>query len=342
MTQGATTDSSVHIDPSIPFWDFPLSGLGSPSNIEGLYESVFLNDLQNQPSFRTLLHELKKYPKLLLRHDFESPFAHYSLFDNDVSDMATLEKSAMAICCGSALATTDASHFARHMMNLERERLIESYPKYQCMHQWDALHAMLVYEVLELIISSNQAKDSWKKRAQSKGLRAPFLARMTREFIRSHSNPDSNLTSRANIAGKSFTEWGVAETARRTIFLSNIVHFFSNCDLETGEQSMYYEPLDDDFVLNLPLPSTSPLWMARTDKEWEDTAEYQLNDAFCFENRDISIIGMAPSQLTLKLILKEFSKEELQSWAIHQGGVGVEGSDALRNFVILCALEQFG
>lgn len=341
MTQGATTNSSVHIDPSIPFWDFPLSGLDSPSNIDGLYGSVFLEDQQSQSSFRSLLHELKKYPTLLLRHGFQSPFAHHSLFDNDVPDMATLEKSAMAICCGSALATADASHFARHMMNLERERLIESYPTYQCMHQWDALHAMLVYEILELIISSNQAKDSWKKRAQSKGLRSPFFARMTREFIRSHSNPESNLISRPNIGDKSFTEWGVAETARRTIFLSNIVHFFSNRGLETGEPSLYYEPLDDDFVLNLPLPSTSPLWIARTDKEWKDTAEYQLNDAFPFESRDISTIGIAPTRLTLNKILKQFSKEELKSWAIHQG-VGFEGSDALRNFVILCALEQYG
>lgn len=46
------------------------------------------------------------------------------------------------------------------------------------MQQWDALHAMLLYEVLELRESLGDELEAWKHKSKVKGLRSPFLLKV--------------------------------------------------------------------------------------------------------------------------------------------------------------------
>lgn len=42
------------------------------------------------------------------------------------------------------------------------------------MEQWDALHAMLLYEILEMGIAPVDESESWKQKRRTKGLKSPF------------------------------------------------------------------------------------------------------------------------------------------------------------------------
>lgn len=50
------------------------------------------------------------------------------------------------------------------------------------MQQWDALHAMLVYESLEIRESLDDESEEWKLAPIFKGLGCPFLLKVQRPF----------------------------------------------------------------------------------------------------------------------------------------------------------------
>jgi hypothetical protein len=208
------------------------------------------------------------------------------------------------------------------------------------MHQWDALHAMLVYSILELRASHAEGNDGWKQKSCSKGLKAPFLVKMTRVLIQSHNLPGENLTSQSHLSMQTFQQWTTTETARRTIFLANIVHFLSNHDPETGETSPYYEPLDDELILDMPLPCARTLWAARTEQEWRLAMKDLQTDSSPADEDLSSELHLMPVGLTLKYLLTEFSHDTLHSSLKSDFGLG--GSNELRGFIVLCALKQFG
>ncbi|KAJ6157967.1 hypothetical protein N7470_005559 [Penicillium chermesinum] len=288
-----------------------------------------------------MIDVLKKYPSALLQHGFCSPFLHHSLYEENVADMATLAKSAMAVCFGSALETADGARFARQAMTLERQRIIEAFPASECMQQWDLLHAMLLYEVLGIRIASESVKAPWKLTSYSKSMQAPFLVKMARGFIHSHLHaPGSTLMAAPGLETQDLAGWSVAETARRTIFLANAIHFLSSIDPNTGHTSPYYEPLNDELVLNLPLPCSHALWSARTEQEWQGTEEYsqcQGNDLQAPEDFATAFY-VRPGGQTLNGLLTRFPKQYLDTFLL---GPGFNGSDELRSFVIRCALYQF-
>ena len=292
-----------------------------------------------QYSLQNLAQVLQQYPKSLLRDDFASPFLHRSLYDEDVPDMTTLAKTSMAVCCASATETADGAHFARRAMDVERQRLIQSYPSYLCMQQWDALHAMLLYGILELRSSLSPQQDEWKQKSYSKGLKDPFLAKMTQSFIQTYLNtPGFNLLSNSE-PSQTWEQWAVSETARRTIFLANLLHFLSNHDLQTGKPSLYYEPLDEELICNMPLPCSHALWTARTEQDWRLTMEYCQNNAS--PTTDLSsAFHLGSGCFSLRYLLTNFSSDYLQAMVVQNIGFG--GSDQLRSFIILCALKQFG
>lgn len=329
IMQGAGQNA---IDP-LAFLDFPIVELEHPLNGSTSTSTI-------QYSMEHLVQVLQQYPKSLLRDDFNSPFLHRSLYDEDVPDMTTLAKTSMAICCGSAMETVDGARFARHAMDAERQRLIQSFPMAMCMQQWDALHAMLVYGVLELRSSLQPRDDAWKQKSHFRGLKDPFLAKMTRSFVQSHLDvPGFDLTSTATRPSQTWEQWSVAETARRTIFLANLLHFLSNHDLESGESLPYYEPLNDELIYSMPLPCDHILWTARTEQDWRVAMDY------CQKNAPPSIADLPSTfhlgqgSFTLQYVLCNFSKDYLQTTLVHHVGFG--GSDELRNFIILCALKQF-
>ncbi|KAJ5905014.1 uncharacterized protein N7473_001930 [Penicillium subrubescens] len=292
-----------------------------------------------QYPLRDLIRVLEQYPRNLLRDDFTPPSLHRSLYDENVPDIATLARTSMAVCCGSAMETAEGARFAKHAMEVERQRLIASYRTYSCMHQWDALHAMLVYSVLELRASLAEGNDGWKQKSCSKGLKAPFLVKMTRDFIRSHTVPEENLTAQAYTPVQSFQQWATTETARRTIFLANIVHFLSNHDPETGEPSPYYEPLDDELVLSMPLPSAHTMWAARTEQEWRQAMKSLETASSPDGEYPSSEVHPAQKGLTLGYYLSEYPHETLHNYLKYHCGLG--STDELRSFIVLCALKQF-
>ena len=138
----------------------------------------------------------------------------------------------------------------------------------------------------------------------------------------------------------------VTETVRRTIFLANIVNFFSNRDLGSGKQSPYYEPLDDEFVMNMPLPCSHALWSARTEDEWTrlkmqlpEPSPAASDPSFDFNPLLPESLSLGSSQNSIKFFLSKVSKDYLRmNWC---KSIGFGDSDELRYFIILCALEQF-
>ncbi|CAL5874264.1 uncharacterized protein PFLUO_LOCUS8552 [Penicillium psychrofluorescens] len=226
-------------------------------------------------------------------------------------------------------------------MDAERRRLIDAYPSYQCMQQWDALHAMLVYEILELKASSQQETESWKQKPNRKGLKSPFLAKMTQYYTNCHlETPSEDLLASSGVSPmQTLEQWRVAETSRRTIFLAHVVHFLSNYDFKSGKQSIYYEPLDDDMLLNLPLPCSHALWTARNEQEWKFTIEFQQNNIPPMTGVPSASHSLGAAGMTLQHLLSNFNKEFLRTIFTRSSGFG--GSDELRDLIVLCALEQF-
>ena len=51
-------------------------------------------------------------------------------------------------------------------------------PSYQCMQQWDAIHAMLIYESLELKQSIGDESGAWRLTAPVRGLGMGFLLKV--------------------------------------------------------------------------------------------------------------------------------------------------------------------
>ena len=244
------------------------------------------------------------------------------------------------------------------------------------MEQWDALHAMLVYELLEFREAYTDLSDSSRQNPRVKGLQLPFIVKVRgrsrifvpRDQILAHSivalqmaqcfsksypeirNPDQRvfLDSRAGMKspGKSpWHKWMITETARRTIFLAHIVNFFCNRDLESGKQSPYYEPLDDDLIMNMPLPCSHTLWTIRTEDEWTRCMKQQHEPSALASD---SILGFnapmpeSPSleslQPTIKSILSKVTKDYLRKNSCK--GVGFGDSEELRRLLIVCVLEQ--
>ncbi|KAJ5606620.1 hypothetical protein N7510_009401 [Penicillium lagena] len=293
-----------------------------------------------ESTLRGLVHLVCQYPQSLLRDEYCTPFLHQGMYDENTPDITTLEKTSMAICCGAAMETQDGARFTRRTMEVERRRLIDSYPTYRCMRQWDALHAMLVYEILELNASLQQETESWKQKPNAKGLKSPFLAKMTKYYTRCHlEDPSEDLLAPLGVSPmQTFEQWRVAETSRRTIFLAHIVHFLSNYDFKSGKQSIYYEPLDDNMLRNLPLPSSHTLWTARNEQEWSYTMEFQQNNIPPMTTDPSASHSVGVAGMTLQHLLSKFNKEFLRTSFTRSPGLG--GSDELRDLIVLCALEQ--
>ncbi|KAJ5190181.1 uncharacterized protein N7498_009166 [Penicillium cinerascens] len=124
-----------------------------------------------------------------------------------------------------------------------------------CMQMWDTLRAMLVYGVLDLQAYPSRRKGDWKQSSYCKDLKDPFLVQMSRALsARIGETPHEDLLSASTHALQQLEHWTVAETARRTIFLSNIVHFLSSHDPQNRKPSPYCEPLDLRLIRNMPFP----------------------------------------------------------------------------------------
>lgn len=130
----------------------------------------------------------------------------------------------------------------------------------------------------------------------------------------------------------------MAETARRMLFLANIVNYYASKDPSTDELSPYYEPLDDGLICNLSLPSSTAAWTARSEEDWLGTmaSEKRLhnNDGDSVESTALNANGM-----TLNTLFSSYTKDDLRS--NFDGECGMQGSDSFRRLVVRCAVDQY-
>ena len=76
---------------------------------------------------RTSVDVLGQYPSLLLSIDFSSPFIHRFMYNEQVSDMTTLPRTSMAICCGGGIHSDDSTRYIKRAIGAERQSLIEKF-----------------------------------------------------------------------------------------------------------------------------------------------------------------------------------------------------------------------
>ncbi|CEJ81514.1 hypothetical protein VHEMI01635 [[Torrubiella] hemipterigena] len=282
--------------------------------------------------------QLAQYPTLLQQDGFECPFIHRKLFQHGIADMAMLSHTAVAICCAAGLSSNNENQFVRHAIEAKRQMLINAYPDYYCIDQWDALHAMFIYEVLQWDASVTDNGD-WRCKSTGNGLKSPFVTKMTMYYLEAHI---ATIMAADMAMDISWTDWAVAETARRTMFLANMVNFLSNRNSETGKQSPYYEPFDSEQILNLTLPCSHALWNARTEAEWralmQEEADSSKAQAQTQGTGGVQSSAI-PVNITLQKVLSEANWDEPESSTITE--LGFTNVDSLRSLIVLCAKAQF-
>jgi hypothetical protein len=171
---------------------------------------------------------------------------------------------------------------------------------------------------------------------------------MTQTYSQSYleiRNPDINVFSDpksnpCSAATSTWARWRITETARRTVFFANMLNFYSNRNHSTGKQMPYYEPLNDELILNMPLPCSQAAWLAHNEEDWRLAMKRQQPSASHLSS-GLSSPGCETlsSEIFLKTIFSKFTKEHLQ---IEFGkSVGFGDSDELRGLIVLSASEQF-
>lgn len=105
----------------------PTDIVTPPSSIGGASSKTTLS------SFSTSLKVVRvfsKYPSLLMKSSFTSPFLHramFALYSNVTPDMTFLPLTSMAVVCGGGVDIADNNRFFKRAMDAARERLIGSY-----------------------------------------------------------------------------------------------------------------------------------------------------------------------------------------------------------------------
>jgi hypothetical protein len=151
------------------------------------------------------------------------------------------------------------------------------------------------------------------------------------------AGPESSPCKEATLT---WARWRITEAARRTIFFVNILNFYGNRDLNTGKQLPYYEPFNDQLILNLPLPCSDAAWLARDEEDWLAVMQKSQPGAIC-SSSELGNSGYddLASELYLKDVFFKHTKEALQ---LDTGAIiGFGNSDELRRLIILCATEQY-
>ncbi|KAG9596703.1 hypothetical protein KCU77_g5327, partial [Aureobasidium melanogenum] len=287
---------------------------------------------------------LREYPALLASSDYHTPLLHRELYNMSTPEITALPRTTTAIMCALGLGNNSNTSFLRRAISAERQRLIEGFPKYSCLEEWDTLHAMWLYEMMELPDPSDMNNDDWKLGPRTRALNLPIVLKMTRRFCQSHpeaTNPTAVLSNdsltRYGTVSSAWMTWLVGETARRTVFLAHIVNYLASKDPETGEISPYYESFNDEMIRNMPLPCSSAAWEAKTEQEWLNVLRSQ-HQMVVSDDQAVSLSKVFVLEPTIKSLLTKSTKEQLRLQ--YAGNIGLESSDSFRNLVVHCALEK--
>ncbi|KAF2831607.1 hypothetical protein CC86DRAFT_282564 [Ophiobolus disseminans] len=325
-------------------WDLPHSMQSMP-----LSHNFSASNGPMLPSMSSLhiAQILVEYPTKLLCEPFKSPLLHHSLYNDAVADAATLPLTSMAICCGIGMESRRSRRFVKRTMHAERQRLVKAFPSYQSMQQWDALHATLIYGVIELRERFDDDLETWKSKPEIDDLQSSSCFKMAQCYVRSYPalhNTDINAFSDPESAPNStmasaWGRWRITEIARRTKFFANMVNFYLNPKHGVEQQLPYYQALDDDLILNMPLPCSDRAWTAKDESSWMGAIEADHSSPALHLASGMSPSG-GPYQIpTLKSLFSQYSKDFLQRDFVQTAGL--DDSDKLRSLIIICACEQF-
>ncbi|OCL05441.1 hypothetical protein AOQ84DRAFT_413578 [Glonium stellatum] len=231
-----------------------------------------------------LVKLLSKYPQMMLKRGTYPPFVHHRLYRCVEGDV--LEPLANAFCCVSAhnAALPSSATFVHALMNKERDRLVKSFRLWgnSDIEALAAVHAMSVYQIVGFFGSTAE-------QARCAELRHHFFLKMSRRLTQQHLLRPSE---EADTDESAWRKWIIHESIRRTAFLVDIIN---NLSCRTQKQNPYfYESLDPDLILNMPLPAPDAMWRAASPEEWI-AARNSLGPA-----------GSAQLKLTAKLLRKQY------------------------------------
>ncbi|KAL4925657.1 Zn(II)2Cys6 transcription factor domain-containing protein [Aspergillus undulatus] len=251
---------------------YPKTTSLSPVDVEDLYQQMF--------------SVLREYPSLILQRDHWSPFVHHRLYRCSMGGMA--KPMGVALACVSAHAGSFGSNhgFVDNLINQERSQLVRDFQSYldtpeNCLA---AVHAVCIYQILGLfgdnflpaaIKQSRGMKEMLDQRRtdceRQAELHSSFVLKMTRRLY-AHYRDAINTTHDAEL---NWERWKFSESLRRNIFFANIINILG---ARAGKlNSAYFEPLDDELVLNLPLPAPECMWRSCSSSEWFEAREYALS-----------------------------------------------------------------
>ncbi|KAL7821729.1 hypothetical protein V8C26DRAFT_419008 [Trichoderma gracile] len=294
-----------------------------------------------------LTRVLGDYASSLIKCSCLAPFLHLPRVKSVEPDLASFPFTSMAICSSTSMNLSTDKRFFRRAIEAARHGLIMNFPSYECMQQWDAIHALLIYETFELKEGIGVESEGWRLAMPVKNLEMSFLLKMTRSYIEPyvqiHScDMDAFRDRKSSPCSPQTTTWGrwrTTETTRRTVFIVNMINFLNNYDPTTRRTSPYYEPLNDDLILNMPLPCSQTVWLAYEEESCRLAMKNQFLVNHSTPESDHCTTEALSRETCLSTIFSKYRKESIQ--AAIGSHVGVGDSDSLRRLIILCATEQF-
>ncbi|KAJ5598788.1 hypothetical protein N7537_008872 [Penicillium hordei] len=223
-----------------------------------------------------ILKHLREYPSLILDRDFWSPFVHHTLYRCSLGRMAPPMADALA-CVGAYASTAGSgSGFVDRMISGEREKLVRNFHGYTATPEFclAAMHAVCIYQILGLFgdsflpaavkkpMFSNPSEEPRQEFERSAELYSSFLLKMTRRLSTIHSNGLQIHHDDEN----DWNQWKFMESLRRNVFFVHIINILESKTKKLNEN--YFEPLNDNMILRLPLPAPEQMWRACSAEEW--------------------------------------------------------------------------
>ncbi|KAF3015455.1 hypothetical protein E8E15_004043 [Penicillium rubens] len=223
-----------------------------------------------------MLEHLRGYPGLILDREFWSPFVHHRLYRCSLGGMAPPMADALACVGAYASAAGSGSGFVDRMISQEREKLVRNFHSYTDTPEFclAAMHAVCIYQIMGLFgdsfipaavkkpVFSNGSEERWEEFERHAELYSSFLLKMTRRLSSIHSKALQIHHEDEN----DWNQWKFMESLRRNFFFVHIINILESKARKLNES--YFEPLNDNMILKLPLPAPERMWRACSAEEW--------------------------------------------------------------------------
>lgn len=274
--------------------------LYSPSHL--IFGDIFMVGLGRQirtdPNslYQEILKHLREYPSLILNRDFWSPFVHHRLYRCSLGRMAPPMADALA-CVGAYASTAGSdSGFVDRMISEEREKLVRNFHSYTDIPEFclAATHAVCIYQIMGLFgnsflpaavkkpMPSNGNEERRQEFERSAELYSSFLLKVSYTYstystyitdlltnmkmTRRLSSVHSNTLQIHHEDENDWNQWKFMESLRRNFFFVHIINILESKTKKLNEN--YFEPLNDNMILRLPLPAPERMWRACSAEEW--------------------------------------------------------------------------